>query len=112
MPIESSVGGQAMSSETDRPRQKALGGEKSLPDILNRRMAAYVLAAGAVGMTVAAPAASSEPPHGPIVFTPMHVFLGSLGTTQFPIDVNQDGVTDFFATMTNHRTVVTSSAFS
>ncbi len=101
-----------MSSETHRPMEKAAGNAKPLPEILNRRMAAYVLAAGAVGITVAARAASGEPPHGPIIFTPMRVSLGNLGTTQFPIDVNQDGITDFFATMTNHRTVVTSSAFS
>src|SRR5882757_5777129 len=95
-----SVGGRHLSSKKRHRKHKAATNPKLLSDILNRRMAAYVLAAGAVGMTVAARAASNEPPRGPIVFTPMRVFLGNLGTTQFPIDVNQDGVTDFFATMT------------
>ena len=101
-----------MPSEKRNHVDQAAGDTKPLPDILNRRMAAYVLAAGAASIPMAAQAPPGESQSGQIVVTPMHVFLGNLGNTHFSIDVNQDGVTDFFATLTNHLTIGTGYAFA
>jgi hypothetical protein len=96
-----------MSSEKLDRSNKTAAGVKSprLPDILNRRMAAYVVAATAAGVTGAAMAASAETPQGPIVYTPANVSLYGLGSTHFNIDLNHDGIPDFRLEMTNTRWV-------
>jgi hypothetical protein len=90
----------------DRASKTAVGAKRPrLSDILNRHVTAYVVAAGAAGVTVAAMAASAETPQGPIVFTPANVSLGGLGSTHFNIDLNHDGIPDFRLEMTNTRWV-------
>jgi hypothetical protein len=84
---------------TDKATRRAK--RPQVPDVFNRRMAAYALAAGAAGVTVAAMAASTETTQGPIVFTPAHVILAGLGETHFNIDLNHDGIDDFTLMMTN-----------
>jgi hypothetical protein len=83
-----------------------------LSEILNRKVAAYALAAGAASVTFAAMASSAEGAQGSIIFIPAHVFLGGLGETHLDIDLNQDGITDFTLMMTNTLYVQTSQAFS
>jgi hypothetical protein len=95
-----------MSSENRDLANKTAGAKSARPsNILNHRVAAYVVAAGAAGVTVAAMAASGETPQGPIVYTPANVSLGGLGSTYFNIDLNHDGIPDFRLEMTNTRWV-------
>jgi hypothetical protein len=75
-------------------------------------IAMYALVAGATGTGLPNAMASSETAHGPIVFTPSHAFLGGLGTTILPIDLNHDGVFDLSLAVYNFRTSVPSSAFA
>lgn len=67
------------------------------------RIAAYAVAAGAAGVSIAALAASNENTQGHIVFTPAHLFLYGTGTTHLSLDLNHDGITDFDMTVTNIR---------
>src|ERR1700676_4831740 len=94
------------SANGNSSNRTAVGAKRPrLSDILNRHVAAYVVAAGAAGVTVAAMAASAETPQGPIVFTPANVSLGGLGSTHFNIDLNHDGIPDFTLEVTNTRWV-------
>jgi hypothetical protein len=93
------------SGNGDRSHKTAAAEAPRLSDVLNRRMTAYVVAAGAAGVTVAAMAASAETPQGPIVYTPANVSLYGLGSTHFNIDLNHDGIPDFRLEMTNTRWV-------
>ena len=102
-------------SDGNRNRTDEVAGrakKSRLSDILNRKMAAYAIAAGAASVTIAAMAISTEGAQGSIVFTPAHVFLGGLGETHLNIDLNQDGINDFTLMMTNTQYVQTSQAFS
>jgi hypothetical protein len=67
---------------------------KQLPDSLQRRLNSYALAASATGVSLAALA---QPAQGKIVYTPAHVKIGP--KSQYPLDLNHDGTTDF--TFTN-----------
>jgi hypothetical protein len=62
-----------------------------LSESTQRRLGMYALAASAAGVTILA----LEPPaEAKIVYTPTHVKL--VPGTPFPIDLNKDGIVDFF----------------
>jgi hypothetical protein len=63
-------------------------------EILDRRIAAYALAAGAAGVSVAAMA--QETPPSTIVYTPANIsfYGGKSSTPPIPLDLNNDGITD------------------
>jgi hypothetical protein len=79
---------------------------------LSHRMTAYALVAGTACLNVSALTSEHDASEGPIVFTPVHAFLGGLGTTFLPIDLNRDGVNDLTLAVYNFRTSVPSSAFA
>lgn len=57
---------------------------------LDKRLIAYVAAAGAAGVEVLAVA---HPAQAKVVYTPANVTIAE--NSQFPLDLNQDGVNDF-----------------
>ena len=65
-----------------------------LSEVLDRRMAAYALAAGAAGVSIAAIA--QETPPSTIVYTPANIFFygGKSSSPAVPLDLNNDGITD------------------
>jgi len=63
-----------------------------LPESLNQRLNMYALAASAAGVSVLALAPPAE---AKIVYTPAHVRL-RVGHPPFPLDLNHDGVVDFY----------------
>jgi len=64
----------------------------NLSDSLHQRLNAYALAASAAGIGVLALSPSAE---AKIVYTPAHVQISHFGIFPFPLDVNNDGITDF-----------------
>ena len=62
-----------------------------LSESAERRLGMYAVAAGAAGVTMLALAVPAE---ARIVYTPTHVKL--VEGTPFPIDLNKDGIVDFF----------------
>lgn len=71
--------------------------EKPLNSKLDKRLLSY--AAGAAGLSMLA---LTQPSHAEVVFTPAHTRI-SLGS--FPIDLNGDGITDFFILNSFHAGV-------
>jgi hypothetical protein len=63
------------------------------PGIRKFRLAGYVVAATAGGLT-AAYAAQPAPEAGNIVYTPANISFGNFGTGSFPLDLNHDGKVD------------------
>jgi hypothetical protein len=62
----------------------------NLSESTQRRLNSYAMAAGAAGVSALALAVPAE---GKIVYTPAHHVIKQGAT--FPLDVNQDGITDF-----------------
>jgi len=73
-----------------RPQSRS---ERSLNSKLERSLATYAIAAGAAGMGLLAlaPSAAAE-----VVYTPAHVRIGTDGLQTYSLDVNHDGVPDFY----------------
>jgi hypothetical protein len=70
---------------SDGPRKAA-----DLPDSLHQRLAMYALAASAAGVSLLALA---QPADAKIIYTPANVLLDG---KPFPLDLNHDGIVDFF----------------
>src|SRR5271167_317755 len=68
----------------------------NLPESVHHQLSMYALAAGAAGVSVLALA---RPAEAKIVYTPAHIGIGRGG--QVGIDLNHDGITDFYIQNSN-----------
>ena len=68
------------------------GAAKALSQLLDRRLAAYSVAAGTAGVAIAALA--QDVSHQSILYTPANITIYS-GKLTFAIDLNHDGIADF-----------------
>jgi hypothetical protein len=69
--------------------------EVQLSEVLNRRVAAYAVAATALALPAAAQA-----PVGHIVYVPANIAISAPGGGAIQLDLNSDGITDFTITTT------------
>lgn len=68
----------------------------------NHRLNMYSIAAGAAGVGLLALA---QPANGEIVYTPTDVVISAHGVRSVPLDLNQDGTTDFFINATARQSI-------
>jgi hypothetical protein len=78
----------------------------NLSESLHRQLNAYALAASAAGVGVLA---LTQPAEGKIIYTEAHVVIRSASRDQYILDVNHDGVADFWFNASNWATKTSTS---
>ncbi len=91
------------SKEDFMPRPRT---PSTLSESLHQRLNSYALAASAAGVGVLALA---QPAEGKIIYTKAHVVIRSASRDQYILDVNHDGVADFWFNASNWATKTSTS---
>jgi hypothetical protein len=78
-----------------RQNGQSHGTNARVPENFEVRLAAYAMAAGAAGVGLLA---ATTPAHAEVVYTPAHIVFDAGAV---PIDLNHDGVNDFFLSIYN-----------